>query len=310
MGADLIGNFPAPAALAVDAQGQLYSGTADGQIYRIVVEANDHKRIEPFARTGGQPLGLAFDRQGRLIVADARRGLLAIDPSSNVQILTDRAGNRSLNRVSSLAIARDGRIYFCEQSDHPPSFDPYLELLEARPSGRLLVYDPRTNTVRVLLEHLAFPAGTVLSLDERAVLINEATHYQIIRYWLAGPKAGTSDAFIQNLPGFPAGLSRDRTGYWLAISEPRNANIDNLAPQPALKNLLAKLPASWVRGNEKGYGLVLRLDAQGQIRESLQDPTGRLNHLSTVLPAPPFLYLGTTAENGIARVRLSSHSGT
>lgn len=39
------------------------------------------------------------------------------------------------------------------------------------------------------------------------------------RYWLKGPKAGTSDVFMDNLPGPPDGISKaaDGQNYWITI---------------------------------------------------------------------------------------------
>lgn len=39
------------------------------------------------------------------------------------------------------------------------------------------------------------------------------------RYWLKGPKQGTSDIFIDNLPGPPDGISiaEDGQTYWVTI---------------------------------------------------------------------------------------------
>lgn len=39
------------------------------------------------------------------------------------------------------------------------------------------------------------------------------------RYWLQGPKAGSAELFMDNLPGPPDGISKagDGTNYWVTI---------------------------------------------------------------------------------------------
>lgn len=55
-------------------------------------------------------------------------------------------------------------------------------------------------------------------MREDFVLVNETYRYRIVRYWLKGPKAGTHEVFIDNLPGFPDNISSNRKGtFWLAL---------------------------------------------------------------------------------------------
>ncbi|VFN01783.1 MAG: hypothetical protein BECKG1743D_GA0114223_103085 [Candidatus Kentron sp. G] len=98
--------------------------------------------------------------------------------------------------------------------------------------------------------------------------------YRVVRYWLKGEKAGTRDIFVDNLPGFPDGISANRQGtFWLAIPAPRKALVDKLHPKPFLKNLLAKMPA-FLLPKPQSYGLVLALDERGKIIRSLHDTDG------------------------------------
>lgn len=49
-----------------------------------------------------------------------------------------------------------------------------LDFLEARPHGRLLRFDPSTNTTETLLEDLYFANGVALSRNEDFVLVVES----------------------------------------------------------------------------------------------------------------------------------------
>ena len=103
------------------------------------------------------------------------------------------------------------------------------DLLEARPYGRLLRHDPATGETEVLLQGLYFANGVALSRDEDFVLVNETYRYRITRYWLTGARAGTSDIFCDNLPGFADGVSSNRRGtFWVAIFTVRTDTRDKI----------------------------------------------------------------------------------
>src|SRR5258708_20309720 len=78
--------------------------------------------MEVFAHIGGQPLGMAFDRQDNLYVCIGGMGLYRITPDRKVEKVTDET-NRSLYSVNDdsrlrladdLDIADDGRIFFSQ----------------------------------------------------------------------------------------------------------------------------------------------------------------------------------------------------
>jgi hypothetical protein len=70
------GKVNGPDEIAVDEKGRIYFGTPAGTISRLL----SNGVIETFTTTGGRPLGMKFDKKGNLIVADANKGLLSVDP--------------------------------------------------------------------------------------------------------------------------------------------------------------------------------------------------------------------------------------
>ena len=202
-------------------------------------------------------------------------------------------------------MARDGKIYF---SDASSKFGPgqYLyDMLEARPHGRLLRYDPATAKVDVLLDSLYFANGVALSQNEDFVLVNETYRHRVTRYWLAGPKAGTSDTFVDNLPGYPDNISSNRRGtFWLALFTVRNDMADWLAPRPSIKQVLSKLPGFFWPKPQR-YAFVVQLDETGKIVDSLQDPSGeRLHTVTTAHERDGYLYLGSLHNDRIGKYKL------
>ncbi len=157
----------------------------------------------------------------------------------------------------------------------------------------------------MLLSDLYFANGVALSRKEDFVLVNETYRYRITRYWLTGPKSGTSDIFLDNVPGFPDGVSSNRRGtFWVALFTVRNPVMDRLHPHPWLKKQLSKLPRSlWPK--PQPYGMVLAVDESGRIVRSLQDPTGqRVPQVTSAEEVDGFLYLGNLNRDWIGRLAL------
>ena len=64
-----------PEHMAIGPDGRLYAAMTSGNLLRM---DQDGAHQEVFANTHGRVLGFAFDARGRLIAADAMRGLLAV----------------------------------------------------------------------------------------------------------------------------------------------------------------------------------------------------------------------------------------
>ena len=296
-----LGQVIGPEDVALDNRGRIYGGTSDGRILRV-----DGDRLEKFADTGGRPLGLHFDKQGNLIVCDAVKGLLSVNAQGKVQVLLTEVAGVPLGFTDDLDIAADGTIYFSDASSRYHVHDYLLDCIEARPYGRLIRFDPRTGQSEVLLKDLYFANGVALSQNEEFVLVNETYRYRVARYWLKGPRKGRRDLFIDNLPGFPDGISANRQGtFWMAMFTVRNATMDHLHPRPWAKNLMARLPR-WMWPKPQPYGLVLALNESGQIVRSLHDVDG--GHLRTVTSVEEhngFIYCGSLYNDRIGRLRVS-----
>lgn len=293
-----------PEDIAVDRQGRLYAGLQDGRIVRV------HKdgRQETFASiAGGRPLGLHFDPYDNLVVADAYKGLLSIDSSGQINVLSHTEGGKTFTLTDDLDIAADGKIYFSDASDTYDLANYQLDVMEARGHGRLLVYDPATKTTTKLMDGLYFANGVAVSSAGDFVLVNETGRYRVTRYWLTGDKAGSHDIFINNLPGFPDGISRNRDGrFWLALVSPRNPLLDQIHPTPWLKSIIAKLP-SILQPDAVQRGTVIELDEQGNVHRTLHDSNGQVvSMITSVEQVDNTLYLGTLDAPRIVTFSIST----
>lgn len=306
--ADLLarGQVFGPEDTAVRKDGVLYAGTQDGRIVRLFPDG----RLETWLKTGGRPLGMVFDREGNLIVADAWKGLLSISPDKKVSVLAREARGTPFRFTDDVDIAPDGQIYFTDASSrfHQPEYR--LDLLEMRPHGRLLRYSPQTGKAEVLLGNLHFANGVAISPKGDFVLVNETWKYRTLRYWIHGPKAGQAEVFADNLPGFPDNLDVDSKGrYWIAFPTLRNLQVDALHRRPWLKDLVAKLPDS-LKPEPQEYGLVVAFDRDGEMITSLQDSRGtHLKEITSVTPHGGYLYFGSLHNDRIGRLPLRAIPG-
>lgn len=303
-------DIPAPEELEIDAQGRVYAGTHDGRIVRLTVDGSA-ARIETVARPGGRPNGLTLDRTGHLLVSEGYNVPPSrISPDGTIEPLAWLEGGDS-------AVAADGTVYFpslpsWRRTGHI-NVDFGLLMLETRPAGQLRAWHPDSGKVETLVNGLLIPDGVKLSANEDFVAVNEVSGLRITRYWLRGPKAGTADRLIENLPGIPDGLASDGSGtFYAAIPMLRSALGDTIYRRPALKDQLAKLLV-WVGPrllgdgptHQTGLGVVLAIDESGRVTKTYLDPTGVVGAgITTAVPHGDSLWIGSLLGYGVARCAL------
>lgn len=283
--------------VAIAADGRIYAGAMDGVIYRLPPGGGPPER---FAATGGRPLGLKFDQRGYLMVADCQRGLLEVAPDGTVTLLSAEASGKPFKFTDDLDIAPDGTVYFTDASWKFAQPEYRLDFLEHRPNGRLLAYDPATKTTRVLLDGLYFPNGVALSPDQQSLLLTETAKYRVLRYWLAGERRGQVEPLIENLPGFPDGISAGRDNlFWVALFARRNPALDQLLPQPFWREMILRLPRVF-QPKPDHYGFVLGINERGEVVKNLQDPAPTaFAPVTNAVEHNGRLYLGSLEDKGI-----------
>ncbi|MEN3326568.1 MAG: hypothetical protein V7638_1375 [Acidobacteriota bacterium] len=312
----------------MDADGKIYAGLEDG---RIVQLQPDGTQPRVFANTHGRPLGLVFDREGNLLVTDAVKGLLSVSKASEVKLLADEADGAKFGCLNDLDVAADGTVYFTEASNKFSMSEHVNDLLEHQPNGRLLAWDPKTGKARTLLPGMYFANGVAVSPDQSFVLVAETGMYRVQRFWLSGPKAGQADVFIDNLPGFPDGISavgkhetsegkssepknrsaddkdkssEEKAEFWLSLVTPRQALFDRLLPHPFLRKIVFRLPKSLQPAPQR-YSFVLGLDPQGHVIDNLQNGSSDCYaQIANAVEHNGALYFGSIGEDTIGRFTL------
>jgi sugar lactone lactonase YvrE len=301
-----IGDNHGPEDVALDAQGRIYAATHEGHIVRL---QTDGSNPENWVDTGGRPLGIDFDNEGNLIVADAFRGLLSISPSGAITELAKKADGVPIHFADDVDVAADGKIYF---SDASTKFGAkqwggtyeasLLDLMEHGGHGRLLVYDPAAGKATTLLEGLNFANGVSVSHDQTYVLVNEMGNYRVLRYWIAGPKKGNVEPLLEALPSFPDNISTGLEGrFWVALVSPRNPLVDKLSGSPFLRKAIQRMPA-FLRPKAVAYGHIIAIDGKGNVLQDLQDPDGSYPINTSVIESEHYLYIGSLVTPVLARL--------
>src|SRR5215216_4364522 len=297
-----VGDGHKPEDVALDAEGKIYAGFEDG---RIMVLQADGTQPRVFANTNGRPLGMIFDREGNLIVADAIKGLLSVNKAGEIHVLAEEADGVKFGCLNDLDVGADGTIYFTEASSKFPMSQFTNDLLEHQPNGRLLALEPQSRRPRTLLRNIYFANGVAVSPDQTFVLVAETGMYRIRRVWLKEPKMGQNDIFIDNLPGFPDGISSNgRDKFWLALVTPRNALLDRMLPYPFLRKVIIRLP-KFLQPAPQRYSFVVALDQNGRIIENLQNGSPDCYaEIANVVEHNNTLYFGSIAEDTVGRFPL------
>ena len=265
--------------------GAAYTGTEDGSIWRVRAEDGS---VEKVADTGGRPLGLELDPEGRLVVCDARLGLLRVDLASGaVETLVDRVDGVPMVFCNNAAVASDGTIWFSDSSTQFGIDRWKDDFVQNTTTGRLLRRDP-DGTVEVVLDRLRFSNGVALSSAEDFVAVAECAARTVVRLWLTGDLAGTRDHLCEDLPGYPDNIARGSDGLiWVTIASPCDPLVERLQRGPMwLRRLVTRIP-------EK-----LQPKPQRTVRVQAYDDAGALVHDVDVTTDDFHMVTGVREQDG------------
>jgi sugar lactone lactonase YvrE len=291
-----------PEDVAVGPAGHIYSGTEEGALWRWPPDAHAGTRPDLLTSTGGRPLGIEIDpRDGSLVVCDAYRGLLRVTDDGTVTDLTRQAGGRPILLCNNAAVARDGVVYFTDSSDRFPVSHWRRDLLEHRPNGRVLAFDPASGRTDVVAEGFHFPNGVALTPQEDALLLCETVAHRLVRVSLPD---GTVRV-LGDLPAYPDNMAPVGDGtYWIALASPRVPLAEKLLPHPQLRRVAAVLPAR-LQPQPLPRPMAALVDGEGMVLRVLHGPAGRYVMATGVRQHGDTLWLGSLTERAIARVSLS-----
>jgi sugar lactone lactonase YvrE len=299
-----------PEHIAIGPDGKLYAAMTSGNLLRMDPDGSNQA---VFGNTGGRVLGFDFDASGRMIAADAMKGLLAVSADADVTVLADHVSPTDpIRYADGVVVAPDATIYFTDASGR---FAPrewggtyeasVLDILEQAATGRVLAYEPPTGKTRIVAHGFSFANGIALGSDGHTLFVNETGRY---RLWKIDGRATDLDVqsgspqaqlLLDNLPGYPDNLMRGRDGrIWVGLFKPRNPAADSLAERPFMRKVLLRLPRFLLPLGEP-YGHVFAIDEDGHVIEDLQDPSGAYPETTGATETADRLYIHSLHAHGI-----------
>ena len=294
MGADAVAEAP-DGAICVSAGNKIWRLSGRGYRDRAVLAEFD-------SRVGA----LMFDREGHFFACTAR-GLAVLDDAGKTIKLVTQAEGEPLHCLTAIAAGPDGTIFISDGSTRHGAEDWRVDLMEGNRLGRVVACGAELNDTRVLLRGLNYPAG--LAVADGHLWFTESFVHQLSRASITGQATiAAPQAVIHNMPGYPSRLAPGREGnLWLSLLAARTHLVEfvlrendfrlemmRTIPQaywiaPALssgKDCLEPLQVGGLRalGIEKpwapprSYGLVARLDSDGEVIETLHSRVGGRYH--------------------------------
>jgi gluconolactonase len=138
-----------------------------GRIFRIDAKGEWDLAVQ----YDGWPNGLKIHRDGRIVIADYRRGLMQLDPKSGrIQSLLETAFSESFKGLNDLHFADNGDLYFTDQGQSGIT-DPSGRVWRLRASGAL----------ERLVNNAPSPNGITLNVKNTQVYVAITRAQQIWR---------------------------------------------------------------------------------------------------------------------------------
>ncbi|XP_063444225.1 adipocyte plasma membrane-associated protein-like [Mytilus trossulus] len=293
------GQVVGPESFAANKNGTIFTGLADGRV--VGFKGNDIWEITRFGKNlpecgsfqlepiCGRPKGMKIDKNGDLLVLDSYTGLYKVNvQTGEKEFLVSSAkgfGNVPFKFLNGLDIDSEGLIYFTDSSTKWDRRNYRYEVMELRNTGRFLRYNPDTCELRLLLDNMYLPNGVAISADGSFIVISEMNICLLRRYYLKGPKAGQSDIFAENLPGYADNIKLNSHGnFYVGLGAVRYEGISRLGPfldlvgpYPNLKKFIAKVtPLALFDVFIPKHSMILEYDNNGNLVSSLHDPTAQV----------------------------------
>ncbi len=283
-----------PEDVAVASDGGVFTGLDDGSIMRF----DGSGRARLVADAGGRPLGIEILGEGELLVCNADLGLQRVTANGEVALLVDGFEGRPFKFTNNATVAGDGTIFFTDTSTRWSLHEYVSDLLEGQETGRVFARRP-DGSIELVIDGLQFANGVALDAREASLFVAETGRYRIHRHWLTGEKAGTTEVFVDNLPGFPDNLSFSDGILWMAAPSPRQALVDLMQPRPWLRKLTHRLPDQ-LKPKPLRHGIVLGFADDGSVAHNLQDRSGTVAITTSARQHGGRLFVGNLTEPTLA----------
>ena len=288
----------------------------DGALYvsggrQVLRLAGDgYAERSPFASFEADAGALAWHPDGRLLVCVAGHGLAAVDRNGR-QSWLNQAADQPLGCLTSVAVAADGGIFMTNGSSKNLPQDWCTDLMQKNRLGRLIACGPGLDRPELLLDRLHYPHGLAVTPDN-SLWFTESWNHRLSRAPLQGQgqgrRIGPVSVVNGNLPGYPARLAPAAGGgFWLSFFAVRTHLVEFVLREDDFREEMMRTvdPSLWVApalgttghclepmqfgsikalGSQKpwapprSYGLLVRIDEEGDAVSSLHSRVGGQRH--------------------------------
>jgi sugar lactone lactonase YvrE len=209
---------------------------------------------------------------------------------------------------NNAAVATNGDIWFSDSSTVYPIERWKADFVENTRTGRLLCRRA-DGSVEVRVTGLAFANGVALSADESYVCVAETVRRTVVRLWLRGERAGTTDLLLSDLPGYPDNIARGSDGLlWVTVASPVDPLVERLrdrAPLP-VRSAVTRIPAA-LQPKPKKTVRVQAFDDEGRLVHDVDADASGYHMVTGVREHLGEVWLASLEEPALAVVGLSSH---
>lgn len=284
-----------PDDLVIDQNGTVYL-SCENKVLKF--PTLDEEQYSVYAEFKGITGGLNFHPDGRLLVCVGGEGVWLVDHSGAPEKI-ELSLEKPLLSPTCIAVGPDGGIYITEGSSQHSLENWVRDLMEKRSDGRLIHFDPQTKKSKVLLSKLKYPHGICFNTAGDSLILTESWAHRISRYPLNDIRAERGEDFMRNLPGYPARIiAAAEDTYWVALFARRTQLIELVLVEKQYRTEMMRQiePAYWIapsitpaqsyleplQGGQikqlgvmkpwappRSYGLVIRVDSHGEVKESL-----------------------------------------
>jgi Adipocyte plasma membrane-associated protein-like, N-terminal/Strictosidine synthase len=292
-----------PDDLALGPDGALY--VSSGAVI-LRCAGDDFAQRAVFASFASPVGGLAWSADGRLLACVSKQGLIALSSTGAVVGKLESAGGEPIACPTSVTVAADGTIYATDGSRANPPEHWLTDLMQNRAaSGRLISCSSRLSDARVRADKLAWPSGVVVSHDGEEVWVGESWAHRLTAFSRVGNR---QRVIVRNYAGYPSRIVRGASGdYWMSFFGVRtqltefvlrerefcDAMMTTVPPElwigptldgrfnyrePTQIGRIKKLGIQKPWAPARSYGLVARLNGDGDAIESLHSRVDGRNH--------------------------------
>ena len=212
-----------------------------GRIFRISAEGDWTLACE----YDGWPNGLRIHKDGRIFIADYRRGLMRLDPATGaIHGVLAHCNTEGFKGLNDLTISAAGDILFTDQGQ-TGLHDPTGRVYRLRADGRL----------ELLLANVPSPNGLVLDASEKVLFVAATRGNCIWRgpFMPDGTLSKVGNFFQLYGPTGPDGLAMDEAGN-LAIAHPGSGSVWLVNPHGEAIARVRGLAGCFITNIAYGYG--------------------------------------------------------